>query len=84
MFSQVLSELFRKRPSPQYPASWEVSGIVSHTGSQVTKIKVGDRVAGLLPLDSQTSGCARRCTLQETDVGENKLGLNIYIIHDRT
>ncbi|XP_077976859.1 quinone oxidoreductase-like protein 1 isoform X2 [Glandiceps talaboti] len=52
----------------KYPFGREVSGIVIQAGSAVTSVKVGDEVVGLLPLDTQCSGCADVCCIDECNV----------------
>ncbi|XP_013413940.1 quinone oxidoreductase-like protein 1 isoform X2 [Lingula anatina] len=66
--SKVLLELFKKTPQSEYPVGQEIAGIVIETGEAVTAVTSGDRVAGLLPLDSTVSGCGEFCVFHEYDV----------------
>ncbi|XP_071956048.1 quinone oxidoreductase-like protein 1 [Antedon mediterranea] len=45
-----------------------IAGIVKDVGNCVTSFKPGDEVVALLPLDSQFSGCAELCTVNEFDL----------------
>lgn len=65
--SKILEE-FNLVGKKEHPFGQEISGIVINVGSAVTKVSIGDEVAGLLPLDSASSGCANFCVLSQYDV----------------
>lgn len=46
----------------------DVSGKVTKVGKSVTRVKEGDCVVGIIPLDGKTSGCAKYCVLSQYDV----------------
>lgn len=67
--TKVLKEMFRKNLSTEVlNVGYDVSGVVTSVGSQVTSIKDGDEVVGILPLDSTTSGCGEYCVFKEFDI----------------
>lgn len=61
----VLSELFKKKSYVRCPAGWEIAGIVRCVGSQVRSVKPGDKVAGVLPLDSESTGLCEVAVVEE-------------------
>ncbi|XP_022081677.1 quinone oxidoreductase-like protein 1 [Acanthaster planci] len=50
------------------PIGREVAGVVTKIGGGVTRCKVGDEVAGVLPVDSICSGCAEYCVASDHDI----------------
>ncbi|KAG8279508.1 oxidoreductase activity protein, partial [Homalodisca vitripennis] len=50
------------------PAGQDIAGVVRAIGSDVSSLRVGDQVTGVIPIDSEQSGCAERVVLQEFDV----------------
>lgn len=65
---KILNEVHRKNPTSRYPVGQEIAGIVIETGTNVTVVKPGDRVVGMLPVDSSCSGCSEFCVVNEYDV----------------
>ena len=43
---QILGEIFKKGQCIQYPAGWEIAGIVHQVGSQVATVKKNDKIVG--------------------------------------
>ncbi|XP_038076427.1 quinone oxidoreductase-like protein 1 [Patiria miniata] len=50
------------------PIGREVAGVITKIGGGVTRCKVGDEVASLLPVDATCSGCAEYCVANEYDI----------------
>ena len=51
------------------PVGCEVSGIIQSCGTEVTTLRPGDSVVGIIPMDYGQSGCAEYVVLNEYDVG---------------
>jgi NADPH:quinone reductase-like Zn-dependent oxidoreductase len=66
--TEILTELFLKKPKVRLSASNCVAGIVINVGPLVTRCVVGDYVTGVLPLDADCSGCAHSCCISEFDI----------------
>lgn len=65
--NKILEE-FNLVSKKEQPFGREISGIVTNVGSAVTRVSIGDEVAGLLPLDSASAGCANFCVMSQYDV----------------
>lgn len=65
--AKILEE-FNLISKKEQPSGREISGIVTNVGSAVTRVSIGDEVAGILPLDSAAAGCANFCVMSEYDV----------------
>lgn len=65
---ESILEEFNLISKKEHPFGREISGIVTNVGSAVTRVSIGDEVAGLLPLDSAAAGCANFCVLSQYDV----------------
>ena len=52
------------------PVGCEVSGIIQSCGTEVTTLRPGDSVVGIIPMDYGQSGCAEYVVLNEYDVGK--------------
>lgn len=65
--NKILEE-FNLISKKEQPFGREISGIVTNVGSAVTRVSIGDEVAGLLPLDSLSAGCATFCVMSQYDV----------------
>jgi len=65
---KVVKEIFGKTSGDTVCVGYDVSGVVKSTGHNVTSMKIGDEVVGILPLDSFTSGCGEFCVFKEFDV----------------
>nr|XP_006811488.1 PREDICTED: quinone oxidoreductase-like protein 1-like [Saccoglossus kowalevskii] len=63
---EIFAQLNIKRE--RHPVGREISGSVTQVGAAVTNVKVGDDVVGVLPLDTECSGCADLCIINEYDV----------------
>ncbi|XP_046664499.1 quinone oxidoreductase-like protein 1 isoform X2 [Homalodisca vitripennis] len=63
-----LTTLIRKMGCNRLPAGQDIAGVVRAIGSDVSSLRVGDQVTGVIPIDSEQSGCAERVVLQEFDV----------------
>jgi len=50
------------------PVGCEVSGIIQSCGTEVTTLRPGDSVVGIIPMDYGQSGCAEYVVLNEYDV----------------
>lgn len=50
------------------PAGQDIAGIVKAVGSDVTSLRIGDQVTGIIPIDTEQSGCAEEVVLQEFDL----------------
>lgn len=48
----------------------EVSGIIQSCGTEVTTLRPGDTVVGIIPMDYGQSGCSEYVVLNEYDVGK--------------
>lgn len=66
--TKVLSDVYKKCPRSRYIVGYEVSGIVTQTGSGVSNVAIGDSVVGIVSLSSHYSGCGEYCLLSEYDV----------------
>lgn len=64
---KILEE-FKLISKKEHPFGREISGVVTNVGSAVTRVSIGDEVAGLLPLDSASAGCATFCVMSQFDV----------------
>jgi NADPH:quinone reductase-like Zn-dependent oxidoreductase len=51
------------------PVGCEVSGIIQSCGTEVTTLRPGDTVVGIIPMDYGQSGCSEYVVLNEYDVG---------------
>ncbi|KAL5457211.1 hypothetical protein EMCRGX_G034456 [Ephydatia muelleri] len=49
----------------QLPVGFEISGTVTRVGSAVQRLLVSQDVVGLLPLDTESPGCAEYCIVPE-------------------
>ncbi|XP_058952124.2 quinone oxidoreductase-like protein 1 [Pocillopora verrucosa] len=67
--NKILEE-FNLISKKEQPFGKEISGVVTNVGSAVTRVSIGDEVAGLLPLDSASAGCANFCILSQYDVAQ--------------
>jgi len=65
--NKILEE-FNLISKKEQPFGREISGIVTNVGSAVTRVSIGDEVAGLLPVDSASAGCANFCVMSQYDV----------------
>uniref|UniRef100_A0A1B6KNZ7 Enoyl reductase (ER) domain-containing protein n=2 Tax=Graphocephala atropunctata TaxID=36148 RepID=A0A1B6KNZ7_9HEMI len=63
-----LTTLIRKMGCNRLPGGQDIAGVVRAIGSDVSSLHVGDQVTGVIPIDSEQSGCAERVVLQEFDV----------------
>ncbi|XP_033111633.1 quinone oxidoreductase-like protein 1 [Anneissia japonica] len=63
---QIIEQL--NLPSSEMPIGRAISGVVEDVGNCVNSFKSGDEVVALLPLDSQYSGCADLCVVNEYDL----------------
>lgn len=52
------------------PVGCEVSGIIQSCGTEVTTLRPGDTVVGIIPMDYGQSGCSEYVVLNEYDVGK--------------
>ena len=55
------------------PVGCEVSGIIQSCGTEVTTLRPGDTVVGIIPMDYGQSGCSEYVVLNEYDVGKFKV-----------
>lgn len=62
---QAFTELFLKKPKVLLTASSSFAGVVNEIGSAVTRVRVGNHVAGILPLDADSSACSDQCIVSE-------------------
>lgn len=65
--TKILEE-FNMVSKKEQPFGREISGIVTNVGSAVTRVSIGDEVAGILPLNSASAGCANFCVMSEYDL----------------
>lgn len=47
-----------------------MSGIIQSVGTDVTTLRPGDAVVGIIPMDYAQSGCSEYVVLNEYDVGK--------------
>lgn len=71
----ILSEVLQKE-TDSYPCGQDVSGVVVKVGEGVTNVDLEDDVVGVLPLDSQYSGCGEFCLFNEYDLVKKPRMLN--------
>lgn len=64
----VMQILSRANKKQSIGLGFDISGVVEAIGSDVTTLKVGDQVVGVVPLDYEQSGCSEYVLLQEFDV----------------
>ncbi|XP_062619094.1 quinone oxidoreductase-like protein 1 [Saccostrea cucullata] len=65
---KVLSDVYKKYPRSRYIVGYEVAGIVTQKGPEVSNVATGDSVVGIVSLGSHYSGCGEYCLLSEYDV----------------
>jgi len=66
--NSLARQFVKKTPKSDAPFGREISGTVEAVGDRVTLCKPGDEVVGIIPLDSDFSGCGMYCVLTEYDV----------------
>ncbi|XP_046979318.1 quinone oxidoreductase-like protein 1 [Schistocerca americana] len=64
----VMQILARANKKQFMGLGFDISGVVQAVGSDVTTLKVGDQVVGVVPLDYEQSGCSEYVVVQEFDV----------------
>ncbi|XP_060608471.1 quinone oxidoreductase-like protein 1 [Ruditapes philippinarum] len=65
---KILVEVNSDEEVQDYPCGQDASGVVDKVGDNVTHVNVGDDVVGILPLDSDYSGCGDYCIFNEYDL----------------
>lgn len=64
----TISQTLRKSGKKRVAVGQDISGVVRAVGTDVSSVRIGDQVVGIIPLDYEQSGCAEKLVLQEYDV----------------